>query len=69
MLAHQLGFPLPIEVTLWTLELGKAVERVRLPSRPRLRFLRNRARAWASPQYSVLTVRVVPYTLASDLDG
>src|ERR1017187_3098055 len=31
------------------LELGKAVERVRVAWRPRLRFLRNRSRAQAAP--------------------
>ena len=35
MLAHQLGFPLPIAVTSGHLELGKAMERVWLASQPR----------------------------------
>ena len=42
MLAHQLGFPLPMnELTsgLWNWE--KLLERVRLARRPRLRFLKN----------------------------
>lgn len=48
MLAHQLGFPLPNEVAYGIWHLGKAVERVRVAWRPRLRFLRNRSRAQAA---------------------
>ena len=38
MLAHQLGFPLSYEVSDGILELGKAVERVRVVWRSRARF-------------------------------